>query len=560
MSTTHPVSRPPTYFSDLWRLAAVVTVLFFVFLGNRPLGNPDEGRYAEIPREMAATGDYTTPRLNGVKYFEKPPLVYWLTASAIEVMGLHEFAVRFWPAFFGVAGTLLTYAAARSLYDRLTGIFSAVVLATSIFYYGLSRLALLDGVVSVLIAAALFSFVVGVRLPVGPKRRWLFWCFYAAMGLAALAKGLIGLALPCAVIGLWVLLLNRWKQLWPFYPASGTLIVCAIAAPWHVLAARANPDFLYFYFVHEHYLRFTTKVHDRAAPWWYFGPILLAGLFPWVVFLFQALPYSLAGWWRTRRGNDIAWFLFLWLVFILLFFSKSQSKLPPYILPVFPAAAVLIGHYLAALWKTPEQINGRLALFTYAGLALALGSALPFIKILRDLTMASALRPWQLVVAATLLASGAVVGWLAFHRRIRGGLIALAAGTAVMLIALNPAAALADKRSTKSLALMIKAHLGPTDQVYSFNYYFQDLPVYLNQLVNVVGYQGELEFGVHAEPETTKDRFIDQAEFIRRWNLPTGAFVVVRKCDADVLLARRDFPHVVVAEFRDQILISNRRL
>lgn len=555
---SHP-SRSRSFTADLVRLAAIVGLFYFALLGLRPLGNPDEGRYTEIPREMAVSGDFVTPRLNGVKYFEKPPLLYWLTAATVKVGGVNEVTARFWPAFFGVLGVLIAYAAACALFDRLTGLFSAGVLATSLLYYGLNRIALLDGAVTVLIAAALFSFLVGIRTPSGTRRRVLFSLFYGAMALAVLAKGLIGLALPCAVVGLWVLVLNRWKELRPFYPFSGTLIVLAIAGPWHVLAARANPEFLQFYFVHEHFERFTSRVHDRYAPFWYFVPVLLGGLFPWVVFFFQGVRQALAGGWSSRSRNEVAWFLFLWIAFIFFFFSKSQSKLAPYILPVFPAAAVLIGRVLAQAWEEPERFPLRLPLWIYSALAVAMGAALPFVKIVRDVTLRAELRPWQWTLATAFLLSGALVGWWATQRRTRTALCALMGGTVLTWVLLNPAAAHADKRSTKPLVLALKSQLRPDDAVYLYKYYIQDVPVYLEREVNVVDFEGELEFGVKAEPARTADRFIGTEEFVRRWTGPARAFAVARKGDAAALLARSDFPHVVLAEAGDQILISNRR-
>jgi 4-amino-4-deoxy-L-arabinose transferase-like glycosyltransferase len=162
------------------------------------------------------------------------------------------------------------------------------------------------------------------------------------MALATLSKGLIGIVLPGAVIFLWVLGLNRWRRLWPFYPVVGSLLLLGIAAPWHYFAAKANADFLKFYFIHEHWERFTTRVHGRYEPWWFFLPILLVGLLPWVFFASQALRQSLVGGWKQRKEHAEGWYLVIWVVFLVAFFSKSQSKLVPYILPVFPACALLL--------------------------------------------------------------------------------------------------------------------------------------------------------------------------------------------------------------------------
>ena len=196
------------WWRDLTVLALLAGLWFCGLLGLRSMGNPDEGRYTEIPREMAVTGDFVTPRLNGVKYFEKPPLVYWLSALTIRQFGVNEFTARLWGGLFAVFGVLVTYAAARSLYGRGAGIRAAVVLSTTLMYYVLSQIILLDMAVAVTISGALFAFILAMREPRGRRRLGWFLTFYACMALATLSKGLIGIAIPGAVIFCWVLLLN----------------------------------------------------------------------------------------------------------------------------------------------------------------------------------------------------------------------------------------------------------------------------------------------------------------------------------------------------------------
>src|ERR1051326_2751311 len=160
---------------DLLWLAVGFALLYAFRLGSDDLSNPDDGRYAEIPREMLATGDWVTPRLNGVNYFEKPPLMYWLTAISMKCFGLNEWATGAVPALFGLGGVLLTYAAARKLYDRESGLLSAGVLGTSLLYFIIAHMLLLDMAVSVLMSATLFCFILGVRAEPGARRRWLFY-------------------------------------------------------------------------------------------------------------------------------------------------------------------------------------------------------------------------------------------------------------------------------------------------------------------------------------------------------------------------------------------------
>ena len=335
--------RKASWRKDLVLVAVIFSAFYFLFLGARPLNNPDEGRYAEIPREMIASGDFITPRLNGVKYFEKPPLVYWLTAGTIAIAGLDEFSVRFWMAFFAVGGAIITYTAGRWWFDRVTGWWSAIALGTCILYYGLSRMALLDLAMAVWITLALVTFRGALRHPAARPRRRLFWTFYASMGAAIMTKGLIGFLLPCGVILPWLFVFCRWRDLRPFYPLTGAALLLAITLPWHWLAARANPDFLHFYFIHEHFQRFTSNIHDRRQPWWFFGAVIAGGFFPWIVFAGQSLaPRSESARLSWRTQDDVG-YLLLWIGVITLFFSVSQSKLIPYVLPVFPALGLLVG-------------------------------------------------------------------------------------------------------------------------------------------------------------------------------------------------------------------------
>lgn len=552
-------SPEPGYGRDLWRLAIVLGLFFFAFLGVRPLSNPDEGRYTEIPREMALTGDYITPRLNGVKYFEKPPLVYWLSAVTFEVVGVNEWSARFWCATFAVLGGLLTYAAGRALYGREAGLFSAIVLSLSLLYYALSRVILTDLVVAVLIAAALFSFVLGIREPAGSRRRLLFWAFYASMALATLTKGLIGVVLPCAVIAMWVIALNQWSRLRSGYWLSGVLLFFAIAAPWHILAAQANADFLNFYFVHEHFLRFTTQVHGRYQPWWFFVPVVIAGLFPWIVFAPQALKLNFVGGWRGRGKEAESWFLVIWLVLIVAFFSKSQSKLVPYVLPVFPAAALLIGRYLAARWGNGATRDVRIGLWVFAGLATALAIAITTAPIPSKYPeLAATLRPWRFVLGPALVLGAMAVAWSNLRGTIRSGLFAMAVTCIAFFTSTNWVAGLADTRSTKALAAAIKPQLQPGDAVFCVGEYMQDFPVYLDRLVDVVDYEGELAFGIHAEPTRTASRFIDGSTFLRRWRETPTAYALMQKRAMPAWFADPTVPRKAVAETSRYMLFVNR--
>ena len=306
--TANPSPSTVLWRRDLVALTAVFGILYFLALGHAPLANPDEGRYAEIPREMVATGDWVTPRLDGINYFEKPPLLYWMVAASLRIFGPHEAAVRAIPALAGLGGILLTYAAARRLYGRDAGLWSAMVLGTSALYYAHTHILIIDLVMAVLMAAMLFCFILGVAEPPGSRRRWLFYGLYASAALATLTKGPIGFLVTGAVMFLWLLIFGQWKRLRPMYLPSGVLLYLALATPWHVLVAARNPSWAQFYFVHENWQRFLDP-GDRKGAWWYFIPVVLLGLFPWTGFLWSAVRDTCAGGWARRRERADGWFL-----------------------------------------------------------------------------------------------------------------------------------------------------------------------------------------------------------------------------------------------------------
>jgi 4-amino-4-deoxy-L-arabinose transferase-like glycosyltransferase len=330
---------------DLLFLTLVIGILFFLFLGTRPLFAPDEGRYAEIAREMASSGHYITPYLNGIKYFEKPILFYWLGAAAIKVGGLNLWAIRSVNALLGLIGCLATYCTARKLYDRKTGLWSALILSSSFLYFVMAHMVSLDLPITLFLALCLYSFLLGSQNPPGTTRRFYCWGAAIAAALAVLDKGLIGVVFPGLIIATWLGLTGRWRELRHFYLPSSIIIFIIIAAPWHIIVGIHNPEFYYFYFIEQQFLRYATSGIGHEGPVWFFIPTLLLGFLPWTIFLPQALIHHFS--WQHRNQYQVPLFFILWATIIFLFFSFSQSKLIPYILPIFPPLAILTGHYVA---------------------------------------------------------------------------------------------------------------------------------------------------------------------------------------------------------------------
>lgn len=551
---------------DLLGLILLFGLLYSFQLGQAPLANPDEGRYAEIPREMLAGGDFILPRLNGVYYFEKPPLMYWMVAGCQRLFGASELAQRATPALFALAGVLLAYLAARRLHGRLAGLCAAVVLGSSLLYFALARILVLDMAVSVLMSVTLFCFLLGVREPPGRRRRLLLYGLYAGAALATLTKGLIGLLVPGAVMLLWLLVCGEWRRLRPLHLPSGAALFLAIAAPWHLLAAGRNADWAQFYFVHEHWERFTTTAHGRFEPWWYFVPVLLGGLFPWPGFLWPALRDALAGGWARRKENSEAWFLVLWAAFVFLFFSASQSKLAPYILPALPPLALLLGRFLAQAIATDARARLRTGTWIFSALAVGLGLAFAAVvlrpALLLDATRAEALRG-NAIFGALALAAGALTapwlnrlrsGWV--QRGAFGTLVAIAVTSLALLLALAGMQAGIARAGTRGLAAVFVERARPGDRVFHYAEYFHDFSYYARREVGLVGNPGELEVAIDPGARAS-GRFLDQETFLRQWAGPERIWVVARKATAKKLFSDPSVRYYLQDEGPSHVLFSN---
>ncbi|HQQ78037.1 MAG TPA: phospholipid carrier-dependent glycosyltransferase [Thermoanaerobaculia bacterium] len=363
-------------------LLLLATFLLVLEPGRVPLFEPDEGRYGEIPREMLATDDWVTPRLNGVLYFEKPPLYYWSVAASMAVLGPTELAVRL-PGKLSAAGMVLLAAAfARRRYGARTGLLAGLVCASSLLVVALARIAIIDPMLSLAMSGAAFAFAAFAEGDAGgdaKRARRALYGFHVACAAAVLLKGLIGVVLPGGAIVFWTLWTGRWRTLARVFSPGPLLVFLALAVPWHVAMARRHPDFLQFYFVHEHFDRFAKTEHKRTGPLVYFVPVLLAGFLPWTAFLGrwkETWPGLSRAAWKARATEGFLW-MFSGLVFV--FFSVSRSKLIPYVLPIWPALAVLLALGIERARARGASFRGeRIATGALFGALLCVGAAYGF--------------------------------------------------------------------------------------------------------------------------------------------------------------------------------------
>ncbi|WP_246153143.1 glycosyltransferase family 39 protein [Oryzomonas rubra] len=542
-----------------------------MFLGRYGLIEPDEGRYAEIPREMLEKGDFITPTLNYVAYFEKPPLHYWLTAFSFKLFGLNEFAARFAGALAGLLAVLLVYQVGRKLFGRREGLFSALILGTSTGFLAQSRINLTDMTLAFWLTTALCSFIIATVGNEERKGRY-YYLFYLFSALAVLTKGLIGLVFPAGIIVVYMAMTRRWYLLREMRLVGGIALFLAVTVPWFVLVSLRNPDFARFFFIHEHFERYFTKVHGRYQPPWFFLPVLLATMFPWSVYAIRAITRA----WRERRhkNGERHVFLLIWAGFIFLFFSASHSKLVPYILPIFPPLALLMGKMFSDLLDSDQQEkfgpeNALLSVLLVVSAVLAI--LYPHARELAPFLTGSGLaRPgsslvtkqpilaptWGIVVACLSLAMGATV-WLT-GRKMK--LLLLFAGLCLgsyFLETLGVQAFMGGieyKKSSKELSVLGRQALSSGGCLVSFGYE-QSLPFYTGKRVMVVGDRGELDFGSRQGYQTAW--FIDEAGFERLWQGGRPVVALLKRADYERISPRLSPPASVLGSKGKKMLIYN---
>lgn len=519
-------TKTRTFWMDLFWLTLLFAPIYFLFLGNRPFATPDEARYVEIPREMLATGDWITPRLNGVKYFEKPPLLYWIEAVFQYTFGLKEWAMRLPIVLFGLTGILSTYAFGQRVFSRQAALYASFVLGSSCIYFVMSRLIILDMAVSLFVTLSLFCFYIAQQETTIKKRRLFYALFTIFCALGVLTKGIMALAVPGVVIILWATYSRRWRAIFPAYLPSNLVLFLIIAAPWHILASLKTPEFAYKYFIVEHVLRYATTIHLRHQPIWFFIPIIIGGFIPWSALFVPAFLKAF-----HDRYMHVNAFLLIWSAFVFVFFSLSQSKLIPYILPLFPPIALLLGNLInewltkgspykwplkhvcwlsflcgIAAWKAhrffPELTTNKAALIPYVK-ALSLcffaiaSCSLPFGLSGRYLTK------WKSRYIFPLLKNNLGI-------RLFGVFLA----SLSILLVLIPASPHIQRPSLNTLVKTALSQRKPGELLTSYMAYFQDLPVYANEVVTVVDAKGELEFGTTIED--TRSWMMSREDFKKR--------------------------------------------
>ena len=513
--------------------------LFLLFdnLGGPALFDPDEGRNAEIAREILVTRDWVTPHYDFLPRLEKPIFFYALTAASYRLFGVSEGAARAVPAAAGLAILLLTYFFSRRLYGEWAALWSALVLVTSVQFGAFARIVIPDMALAFFVAIALFAYYRARAAEGRTGKRLHYFLMYAAVAGATLVKGPIGFVLPGMIVAAHIAAQRRWSILAEMELGRGALIFLLIAAPWYAWAEIRNPGYLAYFLGREHFARYLTPVFQRTKPWHYFFAVLMVGFLPWT-FLLPGIARRL---WK-KPLDDLSLYLLLWIVVPFVFFSLSRSKMSEYLLPVYPALAILAGKTLAdlgAAWETRPLALGWIGL-SLSFLYLLAGLFRPEIF---PVGVRAAVLSWAPGAAAATFAlfAALVFAWTAWTtlKAGREKLFPLCCAAFLLLFwfahrILEP---LSLARSYRELGEQSAPLLDPGDRLVVYDTYLPSLPFYLRirEPIWVVGQEnvGEIMGSLYLAETKLADApgrgkvLFTYDEFAREW--PRGKLKVFVK-------------------------------
>ena len=531
------------------RAACLLLILLVAWFagGNHPLYEPDEGRYAEVARQMFVTGDWVMPHFDGFRFYDKPPLQYWATTLAYHAFGVHEWTARLWSALAGLLCVASIWYAALRVWGVRHARIATMVCAGSVLIATGAHVNTLDMGVTAFLTAALSAFLIAQHgSATASAQRWWMLAAWLAMALGILSKGLIAVVLPGASLLLYLLWQRDSGVLRRLQVLPGVAILLLVAAPWFVLLARRDSQFLSYFFIHEHLGRFLSKVVDRNHPWWYYLPIIVVGLLPWTAFLSAALRRA---WKQSTLGHDGATRLVLvWSAVVFVFFSWAGAKLPLYILPLFPALSLLVADAIVSM--PPRGVARRL--IPIAAMAVVVGAVaawLPHTSALHVHAADMALCV-PFAVCALLLAAGTGIGAaVALRGHVDMAIAAAALGgllfTQGLLQIYQRMGTIA---SAQPIAIRALPYLSADAPVYAVHEFVRGLPFYLRRQVTLVdAHPYDMRAGMDWDPQLS---IPDEKSFATIWASHADALAIMpERSFTD--LSGQGLPMQVVASIDD---------
>lgn len=450
----------------LLALVALCAVTFFLGLGRVGLLGPDEPRYAEVAREMFASGDYISPRLCGCLWFEKPALFYWMAAASYHLLGVSEYAARLPSALAGTVTVLALLGVLQRTGLARVGVASSLVLATSAIFIGFARGASPDMILTAAVTVALLAGYMWTRAT-GRSRIVCVAVLSAATGIAVLAKGLVGVALVVPVFAIHLVVTGRLKSISWRECVGGLAIVLAVGLIWYgPVTARHGWEFLDEFFYKHHIRRYLTNRYHHPAPIYFYPFVALAGAMPWTFFLVPAVTRLRRLRPRISARDSILALAWVWVAWPLIFFSFSVAKLPGYLLPVFPALAIIIGAEVERFWGDEPERRLKAASWLTA-LVLA---AITVASIVYTNDQLNEVSGWRIgLISLPAAVAAATVLFLAARRPrafVLGTVAVMSSLVVSAVVLLLPV--ISERETLKSFSLKIATQLQPGERIGFF--------------------------------------------------------------------------------------------
>ena len=467
----------------LWLLCLLCLVIVFCSLGKAALFEPDEGRNAEKARQILLLGDWVTPYENFLPTLDKPMFFYWLVAISFKLFGLSEWSARLPSALAALGCVILVYRFARNHWGMWEALWSALILVTSLEFFLLSRFVIFDMTLTFFVTLGLFSFYAASEAENPRNRKMHCLVMYAATAFGTLVKGPIAAAVPGMVIFFYLFLTRKWFLLRRLNIFSGVIVYFMIIAPWYAWVEARNPGYLRYFLWEEHVVRYLTPHFGRSKGWYYYILVLAGGFLPWTFFI----PLSVKNFWQQKSINANL-FLALWIILPFAFFSASNSKLPHYILPIYPPLALLTGQALVKFVRGRPGSRWRIVWIPEIFAILFIGYLI--IGAIWPHLLAKEISPAVHQSFSLLLIFGAITG-IFFCIYVVGDLKSFwtGQGAAFMSIASTLAlfmvmsgqiiAAASTERAAKSMAQAISPWIGKQDRLVFYDVSIEGLPFYL---------------------------------------------------------------------------------